>query len=221
MRARLMMAMVLTFLIAFATASQSAQRQKGWIALFNGKDLAGWRLRTQQGPNGWKVVDGVYVNNRPSTDLQTDSEYYDFQLHVEFRVTEGDGNSGVYLRDKYEIQIFNSYGKPPVDNGCGALYKKIAPSVNASKREGEWQTFDVTFIGRRLTVFHNDRKILDNVDVGPMGTGAASNRADGPGPLRLQGDHDTVSFRNIRIRPLSKEDAEKLQKQLDTSSHKT
>lgn len=192
----------------------AAPAQKGWITLFNGKDLSGWHFRDAKGPNGWSVVGGVYVNTKPSTDIQTDAEYYDFLLHVEFKVSEGNGNSGVYLRDKYEVQIFNSYGKPAEDGGCGALYHRIAPAVNASKPAGEWQTYDITFIGQRLTVIHNGKKVLDNVDVGPMGTGAASKRPDGPGPLRLQGDHDSVSFRNVRIRPLSKSEAEKIQKRM-------
>lgn len=199
---------------ALTVAEARSATEKGWIPLFNDKDLSGWHLRNPQGPNGWTVVDGVYVNTKPSTDLQTDAEYYDFRLHVEFKVTEGNGNSGVYLRDKYEVQIFNSYGKPPDDSGCGALYRRIAPAVNASKPAGEWQTYEITFIGPRLTVIHNGQKVLDNVDVGPMGTGAAGKRPDGPGPLRLQGDHDSVSFRNLRIRPLSKAEAEKIQKQM-------
>ena len=106
------------------------------------------------------------------------------------------------MRDKYEVQILDNYGKPPAPDGCGALYRKIAPATNASKPPGEWQTFDIHFVGRRLTVLHNGQKVLDDVDVGPMGTGQASQRADGPGPLRLQGDHDAVSFRNVRVRPL-------------------
>jgi hypothetical protein len=216
MRISFLRVLILTAVLVCTAPGTRGQDKKGWSSLLNGKDLTGWHLRKPDGPNGWKVVDHVTVNTPPSTDLQTDAEYYDFQLHVEFKVTAGDGNSGVYLRDKYEVQIFNSFGKPIADNGCGALYKKIAPSVNASKRDGEWQTYDVTFIGRRLTVMHNGQRVLDNVDVGPMGTGAASGRADGPGPLRLQGDHEAVSFRNIRIRPLSKEDAEKLQMQIDS-----
>jgi len=212
--------LVIVLTCALITLGQSAHAKKPHgISLFNGKDLTGWHLRDPKGPNGWKVQDRVYVNTPPSTDIQTDAEYYDFQLHVEFRVSEGDGNSGVYLRDKYEVQIFNSYGKPPVDSGCGALYRRIAPAVNASKPAGEWQTFDITFIGKHLTVIHDGQKVLDNVDVGPMGTGAASKRPDGPGPLRLQGDHNAVSFRNIRIRPLSQSEAEKLLKKMGTPAH--
>lgn len=203
--------LIIVLTCALITSAQSAHAKKrNWISLFNGQDLTGWHLRNPAGPNGWKIQDGVYVNTPPSTDIQTDREYYDFRLHVEFKVSEGNGNSGVYMRDKYEVQIFNSHGKPPIDTGCGALYMRIAPAVNASKPPGKWQTYDITFIGKRLIVIHNRQKVLDVADVGPMGTGASSNRPDGPGPLRLQGDHDAVSFRNIRIRPLSKSEAEKL-----------
>lgn len=173
---------------------------QGWIPLFNGTDLSGWKLRDPKGPNGWKVVNGVYVNTPPSTDLLTEREFYDFDLYVEFKPSEKT-NSGLYLRDIYEVQILNSYGKPLVDSMCGALYRRVAPAVNACKPAGEWQTFEVTLVGRRLTVVHNGRKLHDGVDVGPLGTGAAGKRSDAPGPLRLQGDHEEVSFRNIRIRP--------------------
>ena len=197
--------LVIILTCTLITMGQLAHAKKrNWISLLNGKDLTGWHLQKPTGPNGWKVRDGVYVDTPPSTDIQTDSEYYDFQLHVEFNVSEGNGNSGVYLRDKYEVQIFNSYGKPLIDTGCGALYHRIAPAANASKPPGQWQTFDITFIGKHLIVLQNAQKVLDVADVGPMGTGASSNRPDGPGPLRLQGDHDAVSFRNIRIRTLSK-----------------
>jgi hypothetical protein len=205
--------LIVVVLCACIALDQSALAKKGdWISLFNGKDLTGWHLRSPAGANGWKVQEGVYVNTPPSTDIQTDSEYSDFQLRVEFKVSEGNGNSGVYLRDKYEVQIFNSYGNSPVDTDCGALYKRIAPAVNASKLAGEWQTYDITFIGKRLSVTQNGQRVLEVADVGPMGTGASSNRPDAPGPLRLQGDHDAVSFRSIRIHPLSKSEAEKLLK---------
>lgn len=200
-----------------AVAQTPKPDRKGWISLFNGKDLSGWRLRKPDGPNGWKIAGRIYANTPPSTDLQTDAEYYDFQLHVEFNVAPG-SNSGIYMRDKYEVQIFDSFGKPPADNECGALYRRIPPSVNASKPAGEWQTFHITFIGQRLTVTYNGKEVLDNVETGPKGTGAASNRPDGPGPLRLQGDHGAVSFRNIRIRPLSKKEAAKLQEKMNDST---
>lgn len=173
----------------------------GWISLFNGEDLSGWKLRDSDGANGWTVVDGVYVNSTPSTDLLTEQVFYDFALYVEFKVPERT-NSGLYLRDKYEIQILNGYGQPLRENSCGALYRRVPPAVNACKPPGEWQTFEVTLVGRKLTVNHNGKLIIDGADIGPKGTGGASERPDGPGPLRLQGDHGEISFRNIRIRPL-------------------
>ena len=200
-------------LAALALAQSPRYNKAGWIELFNGKDLTGWHLRQAGGPNGWSVKNGVYINTPKSTDIQTDAQYYDFLLHVEFNVAPN-GNSGVYLRDKYELQIFDSFGKPPDQSGCGALYKRIAPAVNAAKPAGEWQAFDITFIGQRLTVVHNGKKVLDNVETGPKGTGAASERLDSPGPLRLQGDHEAVSFRNVRLRPLSKEEADRLLRQM-------
>jgi hypothetical protein len=181
----------------------------GWISLFNGKDLQGWHLRKPDGPNLWKVENGVYTTEAKGTDLQTDKDFYDFELHVEFKVVPG-SNSGVYMRDRYEIQIFDSYGKPPDTSGCGALYRRTAPTANACKPAGEWEVFDIVFVGQRLTLRHNNQKILDNIDVGPKGTGASSERDDAPGPLRLQGDHGKVSFRNVKIRPLSKGEGAKL-----------
>ena len=158
--------LIIVLTCALSTLDQSAHAKKrNWISLFNGKDLTGWHLRNPAGANGWKVHEGGYANTPPSTDIQTDSEYYDFQLHVEFNVSAGYGNSGVYLRDKYEVQIFNSYGKPLIDTGCGALYHRIAPAVNASKPAGEWQTYDITFIGKRLIVIHNGQKEIGRAHV--------------------------------------------------------
>ena len=189
--------------------SLAAPKDDGWIELFNGRDLAGWHLRKPDGPNLWKVEGGVYTTAAKGTDLQTDREFYNFQLHVEFKIAPG-SNSGVYMRDRYEIQIADSYGKDPSDSGCGALYRRIPPAINASRPAGEWEVFDITFVGKRLSVYHNGKKILDNVNAGPRGTGASSDREDAPGPLRLQGDHGEVSFRNLKIRAVSKEETEQL-----------
>ena len=181
----------------------------GWIELFNGKDLAGWHLRKPDGPNLWKVADGVYTTAAKGTDLQTDRDFYNFQLHVEFRIAPG-SNSGVYMRDRYEIQIADGYGKPAAPGGCAALYRRIPPSVVACKPAGEWESFDITFFKQRLTLYHNGQKVLAAVETGPKGTGASSERADAPGPLRLQGDHGEVSFRNVRLRPISDAEGEAL-----------
>jgi hypothetical protein len=202
MRSVLCFVALLSFMaVWFPSATPGQGRpEESWRPLFNGVDLAGWRPREPDKPNGWKVLEGVYVNTPPSTDLLTEAEFYDFDLYVEVKPSENT-NSGLYLRDIYEVQILNSYGKPLSDNMCGSLYRRLAPAVNACKPPGEWQTFEVSLVGRRLTVLHNGQKLHDGVDVGPLGTGNAGKRPDAPGPLRLQGDHQEVSFRNIRIRP--------------------
>jgi hypothetical protein len=187
---------------------------EGWVELFNGRDLQGWHWKDPHGPKGWIVQDGVYVNHPPSTDIQTDQDYYNFQLHIEFNIAPG-SNSGVYLRDKYEVQILDSYRKPASVESCGALFGRIAPATDAARQPGTWQTFDITFVGRRLTVLQNGTRVLHNVDVGPKGTGRASDCPDGPGPLRLQGDHGMVMFRNVRLRPLSATEAARMQQEME------
>lgn len=194
--------LVLIVLLAAFVAPPLSGGADAWIELFNGRDLAGWHLRKPDGPNLWKAVDGVYATAAKGTDLQTDRDFYNFELHVEFRIAPGT-NSGIYMRDRYEIQIADSHGKPAAQGGCGALYRRIPPAVVACKPVGEWESFDITFFKQRLTVHHNGQKVLDNVETGPKGTGASSARDDAPGPLRLQGDHGAISFRNVRIRPIA------------------
>ena len=203
-------------LLAIFLGPQAARgaSPEGWVKLFNGRDLQGWHLQDLRGPNGWVVQSGVYVNNPPSTDIQTDRDYYNFQLHVEFNIAFG-SNAGVYLRDKYEVQILDSYGRPLNAESCGALFGRIAPTADATRSPGTWQTFDITFVGKRLSVRQNGVRVLSHVEVGPKGTGRASDRPDGPGPLRLQGDHGKVSFRNVRIRPLSATEAARIQKEME------
>jgi YVTN family beta-propeller protein len=187
-------AALLAALLFLAPAVAGANEKEGWISLFNGKDLSGWKLKQEGGPNGWKVQDGVYVNTPRSTDILTERQFTDFHLHVEFMIPQG-SNSGVYLRGRHEMQIFDSFGKTALrPSDCGAVYGVALPATNASKAPDQWQTFDITLVGQRLTVFHNGVCIHNNRD---LGTPAE------PGPILLQGDHGKVSFRNVKIKPLS------------------
>jgi hypothetical protein len=182
------------------------------VTLFNGKDLSGWRLINETQVNGFKVVDGIMVNDpaQPAEgkhisygNIRTDKEFEDFNLKLEVNVPEG-SNSGVYLRGMYEIQVYDSYKKPLDPHNMGAVYSRITPVVNAEKPAGSWQTLDITLCDRHATILLNGVKIIDNQPVfGPTG-GAMKSDVFTPGPIYLQGDHGKVSYRNIVLTPILK-----------------
>ena len=178
------------------------------VKLFNGKDMTGWKARHTD-RNGWKVVKGVLVNKTPSSDLVTEQEFEDFKLHVECNVPKN-GNSGVYLRGRYEVQVEDIFGSGEgagvkLDSvHMGGIYGFLAPTENVAKKAGEWQSYDITLVGRRVTVVLNGKTIIDNQEI-PGITGGAINSNEGtPGPIFLQGDHTDVSYRNIAITPAKK-----------------
>jgi hypothetical protein len=177
------------------------------ITLFNGKDLTGWQLTNPKADNGWSVVDGVLMNRiekgRHFGNLRTDREFEDFNLTLETR-TQKDSNSGIYLRGIYEVQVAETYGKPVDPHNMGALYSRITPSVAAEKPIDEWQTFDITLVDRHLTVILNGQKIIDNQPILGCTGGALTSDELKPGPLFLQGDHTSIDYRNIVLRPVIK-----------------
>ena len=122
------------------------------ITLFGGDNLDGWELIGSEVTNGWSAEDGVLINRVENKEgeqkvsygnLRTVDEFEDFNLTLETRV-QPEGNSGIYLRGIYEIQVADSYGQEPEAHGMGSLYSRIAPKVNASLPPGQWQTFDIT-----------------------------------------------------------------------------
>lgn len=180
------------------------------IQLLNGKDLTGWRLTNPKAANGWSVSGGILANNPVQEEgqphknfgnLRTDREFEDFNLTLEVRVPK-DGNSGVYLRGVYEIQVADSYGKPTDSHNMGALYSRITPSASVEKPAGEWQTLDITLVDRHLTVILNGTKIINNQPVLGVTGGALSPDEFQPGPIYLQGDHKAVEYRNLVLRPV-------------------
>lgn len=181
----------------------TATRQREWaepVELINGKDTNGWKP-IGQAESFWKVVDGCLSNTgRGGANIMTEKKFRDFKLHVEFRVPEH-SNSGVYLRGRYEIQVEDSFGKEPQPGMCGALYGRIVPKKNASKKAGEWQTFDVTLIGNYVTVVHNGQTIIDNQEIDGITGGALDNDENAPGPFYLQGDHGPVDYRKFTVWP--------------------
>ena len=182
------------------------------ISLFNGKDLTGWKPYEKDKINGWSVEDGMLVNSTPKTDfsatgehanLRTEAEFEDFWLHIEFLI-EADRNSGIYLRGMYEAQVVDRDSRMQGLQGVGSIFSRIAPSHNAGKPPGEWQTYDITLVDRHVTVILNGAKVIDNQPViGPTG-GAINTDPTAPGPIYLQGDHTAVKYRNIYLAPVIK-----------------
>jgi hypothetical protein len=169
---------------------------------------------------------GILVNGPAGgiTDICTVQEFGDCEVHLEFLVAQH-SNSGVYLMGEYEIQIFDSYGHQEVGyEDCGGIYAYwrdghtyggSAPRTNACKPPGEWQNFDIVLRAPRfeaggkkcenariISVKHNGTLIHENVTLEAATAGPLSKQEHARGPLRLQGDHGPVGFRNIRITPL-------------------
>ena len=195
--------------VAVSASAVFAADEAGFFPLFNRKDTAGWHLRRTDGHNSWSVSNGVLQNTvnpgEHGTDLVTDKKFWNFTVRYEYKVPDN-SNSGFYLRGRHELQILGDYksGKP-TKNGNGAIYNHTAPGEFASKPGNEWQTVEATIIGNKITVILNGKKIHDHV-VCEQATGSEiDNKVNEPGPLFLQGDHGTVSFRNLRIKELPKE----------------
>lgn len=167
------------------------------ITLFNGKDLNGWHA---QGANQWIPENGILRSPKSGSNLVSDQTFTDFKLHIEFRYPKG-SNSGVYLRGRYEVQIADDKGKEPWKGYLGAIYGFLTPSAMVAKDAGEWQTYDITLVGRMVTVIANGVTIICNQEIPGMTGGAIDNKENEPGPLLFQGDHGPIDFRNIVITP--------------------
>jgi hypothetical protein len=173
------------------------------VALFNGKDLAGWSALVPGQELGWAVKAGVLANGAKANNLVSSDEFWNFELHAEYRIFPH-SNSGIGLRGRYEIQILEDYGKPPDSHSHGSLYSRIAPGVNATLPAGQWQVMDVRLVGRDLTVTLNGKKVLDKVTVEGLTAMASDPYEDRPGPIVIQGDHREVEFRKLVVTPLVK-----------------
>jgi len=168
------------------------------VKLFNGTSTAGWHVTG--GEDQWRAVNGVLTNTKRGGNLVTDRTFGDFKLHAEFKYPPA-GNSGVYLRGRYEAQIEDSTGRELSTGGLGAIYGFLIPNQNAAKGANEWQTYDITLVGRRVTVVLNGKTVICEANIpGPTG-GALDSYEEKPGPIMLQGDHGPVEYRNLTITP--------------------
>ncbi|SEB88720.1 3-keto-disaccharide hydrolase [Terriglobus roseus] len=183
---------------------------KAWTKprpIFDGKDLNGWEPIGNVENNKWIARNGELVNDNPETpgkrgpgaaNIKTTEKFQDFKLHIEVNCPEG-GNSGIYLRGRYELQVGTEGGKLPTHE-MGAIYSHYPPPAGSELGLGKWTTFDVTFVGRHVTVLRDGKVYHDNVEIpGPTGGALDSNEAE-PGPFFLQGDHHgVIQYRNITI----------------------
>lgn len=170
------------------------------VDLFNGKDIAGWKLRNNSRGNCWTVADGAATNTPPCVDIISDRTFTDFKLHAEYNYVPK-SNSGIYLRGRYEVQINDDRGMATDSLRSGGVYGFLRPPVNAAAAPGEWQTSEITLIGRRVTVVLNGRTIIDNAEIPGITGGALDSDESAAGPLMLQGDHGRVSFRKVVVTP--------------------
>ena len=174
------------------------------LTLFDGHDLSGWQPATPGHPSGWIVRDGILTNAPNATNLVSEKKFWNFSLDVEYRIMPH-SNSGIALRGRYELQLFDDADKPPSARGSGSILGRIAPSMNASYPAGEWQTISVRLIGRQVTVIFNGIRVIDRQTIdGPTAIALDANESE-PGPILLQGDHGQVEFRKVVVYPLVKQ----------------
>ena len=188
------------------------------IVLFDGKDLSKWK-----GGDRWEITDGYAITRKG--DISTKDGFGDVQMHIEFATPDkvegrgqGRGNSGVYFMERYEVQILDSFNNPTYFDGqCAAVYKQMPPMVNASRKPGEWQMYDIAFEAPRfdesgmglkpaiVTVFHNGVLVQNHFEL-EGGTfydrPAAYTKHAEKAPIRLQYHGNAMRFRNIWVREI-------------------
>jgi Domain of Unknown Function (DUF1080) len=176
---------------------------KSWTApepLFNGKSLDGWEPIGNPANSHWTVKDGLMVNQSHGANLKSTRKFEDFKVHYEVNCPE-DGNSGFYLRGRYEVQIEDEpLTSNPPERRIGSVYGRIAPEPALPRTPGKWQAFDVTLVGRTVTVVHDGVTVIDHKEIEGITGGALDANEGEPGPFYIQGDHTGgLQFRNITV----------------------
>ena len=176
---------------------------KAWSepeALFNGKNLDGWEPIGDPAKSHWIVKDGLLVNEAHGANLRSTRMFDDFKVHFEVTCPEG-ANSGFYLHGRYEVQLeYEPSNSEPPERAMGAVYGRLAPSSALPRTPGKWETFDITLVGRMVTVVRNGVTIIDNREIAGITGGALDADEGQPGPFYIQGDHTGgLLFRNITV----------------------
>lgn len=171
------------------------------IAMFNGKDLTGWVPRNPSSGEAWKVEDGTLVKEGNGSDLVSTSKFEDFKLHIEFNCGVK-ANSGVFLRGRYEVQVETESAAEPNSHHTGGVYGFLDPVPEQPRRPDVWQTFDITLVGRTVTVVQNGVTVIDHKEIPGITGGALDSHEGLPGPIYLQASEvGRVAYRNIVITP--------------------
>ncbi len=171
------------------------------VKLFDGKDLKGWTPSDPNATAKWTVEDGTLVSPGHGAELISDSKFEDFKLHIEFNCARG-SNSGVYLRGRYELQIEDDPEPEGPTMRTGGIYGYLSASPEQPRKPGEWQSYDITLVGRVVTVLQNGKVIIDKQEIPGITGGALDSHEGLPGPIYLQGtEAGHVAFRNITITP--------------------
>ena len=174
--------------------------------LANGMDE--WILVNNDKLNGWRFEDSILINETPKTDfsaygnygnLRSIAEFYDFELQIEYNAPVK-GNSGIYLRGTYEVQVVDRDSPMQGIQGPGAVYGRIKPSVNAANAGGAWNKYRLLLVDRHITVELNGEVVIDNQPLEGCTGGGINSDDTKPGPIFLQGDHTSVKYRNIILR---------------------
>ena len=179
------------------------EKVSGWgkpVSLFDGKDLNGWRLADPSKPS-WKVENGTLVSTGHGSELISDRKFDNFKLHLEFNAGP-QSNSGIFLRGRYEVQIETDSIAEPNSHHTGGVYGFLDPTPEQPRVADKWQTYDITFIGRIVTVVQNGITVIDHKEIPGITGGALDSHEGMPGPIYLQGtEKGRVAFRNIVITP--------------------
>ena len=192
------------------------------IILFDGKDLSQWKAKGSEAPANWPVKGGAFTVAKG--DISTRKEFGDFQLHIEWSApdkvqgtSQGRGNSGIFLQDRYELQVLDNYNNRTYANGqAGSIYKQSPPLVNAMRQPTEWNVYDVIYTAprfkedgtlfspARVTVLHNGVLVQNDTEIrgATEYSGLPSYKAHGKAPISLQDHGNPVAYRNIWIREL-------------------
>jgi hypothetical protein len=167
--------------------------------LFDGKDLNGWEPDNPS-TNHWVAKNGELVNETKGANIRSTRKFDDLKLHIEYNCPQ-DGNSGVYLRGRYEVQVeYEPADKNDKYHSMGSIYGFLPPSMDLPPRPGQWENYDITLVGRTVTVVRDGVTTIDNQEIPGITGGAIDSREAEPGPLYIQGDHTGgMKYRNITI----------------------